>query len=103
MLQSRPATAVDIDALVLFSLIWTVGATGDTDGRAAFDAYFRSACFCSLLLCEMSTSGLFLHLSPVVGAQKWHIIVNMCINSIHQDVRYLDKRDWSYYASARFI
>ena len=39
--QVRLATAVNIDALVLFSLIWTVGATGDTDGRAAFDAYFR--------------------------------------------------------------
>jgi len=40
---NRGNSAAATDAGVLFSLIWTVGATGDTEGRAAFDAFFRCA------------------------------------------------------------
>lgn len=36
-----PPEDAHVDAMVLFSLVWTVGATGEIDGRAAFDAFFR--------------------------------------------------------------
>ena len=46
-----------VESLFVFSMVWSVGATGDTDGREAFDTFFRyttavhSAC---LLACCLS-------------------------------------------------
>ena len=31
-----------LEGIFIFALIWSLGATGDTDGRAAFDVFFRS-------------------------------------------------------------
>ena len=31
-----------IEGIFIFALIWSVGATGDTEGRAAFDVFFRT-------------------------------------------------------------
>ena len=30
-----------VEGVFLFSLVWSVGATGDGEGRARFDAFFR--------------------------------------------------------------
>ena len=30
-----------VESLFMFSVVWSVGATGDTDGREAFDSFFR--------------------------------------------------------------
>lgn len=30
-----------VESLFVFSVVWSVGATGDTDGREAFDTFFR--------------------------------------------------------------
>ena len=32
-----------VESLFVFSVVWSVGATGDTEGREAFDTFFRSA------------------------------------------------------------
>ncbi len=32
-----------VESLFVFSVVWSVGATGDTEGREAFDAFFRYA------------------------------------------------------------
>ena len=34
-------TQLWVESLFVFSVVWSVGATGDTDGREAFDAFFR--------------------------------------------------------------
>ena len=31
-----------LEGIFTFALIWSVGATGDTDGRAAFDVFFKT-------------------------------------------------------------
>ncbi len=31
-----------IDSIFLFSLVWSIGSTGDTDGRATFDTFLRN-------------------------------------------------------------
>jgi len=32
-----------VESLFVFSVVWSVGATGDTEGREAFDTFFRYA------------------------------------------------------------
>lgn len=34
-------TQLWVESLFVFSVVWGVGATGDTDGRQAFDTFFR--------------------------------------------------------------
>ena len=45
VLASAGPAAADVgrlEGIFTFALIWSVGATGDTDGRAAFDAFFKT-------------------------------------------------------------
>jgi len=32
-----------VESLFVFSVVWSVGATGDTEGREAFETFFRYA------------------------------------------------------------
>ena len=45
MLRCTGPPAADlsrIEGIFVFAVIWSVGATGDTDGRTAFDGFFRT-------------------------------------------------------------
>ncbi len=35
-----------VESLFVFSVVWSVGATGDTEGREAFDTFFRCVVVC---------------------------------------------------------
>jgi hypothetical protein len=65
-----------VESLFVFSVVWSVGATGDTEGREAFDTFFRYAVQSvwhpqqhtqqKLLMLELSPICVFRYLSCVL-------------------------------------
>ncbi len=65
-----------VESLFVFSVVWSVGATGDTEGREAFDTFFRYAVHSTwhpqqrtqqkLLMLKLSPTCVFRYLSCVL-------------------------------------
>ena len=60
-----------VESLFVFSVVWSVGATGDTEGREAFDAFFR----CVLYSTQAAQAELHRdHLHAHVGHASAHLL-----------------------------
>jgi dynein heavy chain len=63
--------ATCIDALFLFALIWSVGATVNDDGRKVFDAFLRTELFANKFPWPLPKSGMVYDYLFVMDAKKW--------------------------------